>query len=43
VTLLAEGVPILRGSYGASRGQQAVKIEQHLARNRQASQRTATR
>jgi flagellar motor switch protein FliM len=34
VTLLAEGVPILRGSYGASRGQQAVKIEQHLARNR---------
>jgi flagellar motor switch protein FliM len=36
VTLLAEGVPILRGSYGASRGQQAVKVEQHLARSRQA-------
>jgi flagellar motor switch protein FliM len=35
VTLVAEGVPILRGSYGASRGQQAVKIEKHLARNRQ--------
>jgi flagellar motor switch protein FliM len=34
VTLLAEGVPILRGSYGASRGQQAVKIEQHLVRSR---------
>ena len=35
VTLLAEGIPILRGSYGASRGQQSVKVEQHLARNRQ--------
>jgi len=37
VTLLAEGIPILRGSYGASRGQQSVKVEQHLARNRQAT------
>jgi len=35
VTLMAEGIPILRGSYGASRGQQSVKVEQHLARNRQ--------
>jgi len=34
VTLLAEGVPVLRGSYGASRGQQAVKIEKLLTGNR---------
>jgi flagellar motor switch protein FliM len=40
VTLLAEGVPILRGSYGASRGQQAVKIEKRLARNRQSGTRS---
>ncbi len=26
VTLMAEGVPFLRGTYGASRGQQAVKV-----------------
>ena len=26
VTLYAEGVPVLRGSYGVSRGQQAVKV-----------------
>jgi flagellar motor switch protein FliM len=38
VTLLAEGVPILRGSYGASRGQQAVKVEKHLVRSRQSRQ-----
>lgn len=36
VTLMAEGIPILRGSYGASRGQQSVKVEQHLAHPRQA-------
>jgi flagellar motor switch protein FliM len=42
VTLLAEGVPILRGSYGASRGQQAVKIEQHLVRNRNGGRTTPT-
>ena len=40
VTLLAEGIPILRGSFGASRGQQSVKVEQHLARNRQANKST---
>ena len=34
VTLLAEGVPVLRGSYGASRGQQAVKIEKRLSASR---------
>jgi flagellar motor switch protein FliM len=32
VTLYAEGVPLLRGSYGASRGQQAVKIQSRVAR-----------
>jgi flagellar motor switch protein FliM len=31
-TLLAEGVPFLRGTYGASRGQQAVKVASRLAR-----------
>jgi len=36
VTLLAEGVPVLRGSYGASRGQQAVKIEKRLTAGRKA-------
>lgn len=30
VTLLAEGLPILRGSYGAARGQQAVKVTEYL-------------
>jgi len=32
VTLLAEDVPIFRGSFGLSRGQQAVKIEEHVRR-----------
>lgn len=32
VTLYAEGVPLLRGSYGASRGQQAVKVQGRVAR-----------
>jgi flagellar motor switch protein FliM len=40
VTLLAEGIPIVRGSYGASRGQQSVKVEEHLARNRQSNKST---
>lgn len=35
VTLFAEGVPVLRGSYGASRGQQAVKIAERITRRRQ--------
>jgi flagellar motor switch protein FliM len=34
VTLFAERVPVLRGSYGASRGQQAVKINQRISRRR---------
>jgi len=34
VTLYAEGVPLLRGSYGASRGQQAIKVTQRIARHK---------
>jgi flagellar motor switch protein FliM len=34
VTLYAEGVPVVRGSYGASRGQQAVKIVQRMSRRK---------
>ncbi len=34
VTLLAEQVPIFRGGFGLSRGQQAVKIEERLRRSR---------
>jgi flagellar motor switch protein FliM len=34
VTLFAEDVPILRGSYGVSRGQQAVKIEDRVRRTK---------
>ena len=34
VTLYAEGVPLLRGSYGASRGQQALKVTQRIERNK---------
>jgi flagellar motor switch protein FliM len=30
VTLLAEGVPLLRGTYGTSRGMHAVKVQQRL-------------
>ena len=33
VTLLAEGVPLFRGSFGVSRGQQAVKVEERIRRN----------
>ncbi len=31
LTLYAEGVPLLRGTYGASRGQQAVKVQGRIA------------
>jgi flagellar motor switch protein FliM len=31
-TLLAEGLPFLRGTYGASRGQQAIKVADPIAR-----------
>lgn len=34
VTLVAEGVPVARGSYGASRGQQAVKVTQRVTRRK---------
>jgi len=34
VTLYAEGVPVLRGSYGASRGQQAIKVAQRVSRRK---------
>ncbi len=36
VTLYAEGIPVVRGSYGASRGQQAVKVSQRIARRKTA-------
>lgn len=34
VTLYAEGIPVVRGSYGASRGQQAVKVVQRMSRRK---------
>jgi len=34
VTLCAEGVPVLRGGYGLSRGQQAVKVSQRIMRRK---------
>jgi flagellar motor switch protein FliM len=34
VTLIAEGVPVVRGNYGASRGQQAVKVTQRVTRHK---------
>ena len=34
VTLLAERVPVFRGSFGLSRGQQAVKIEERVRRGK---------
>jgi flagellar motor switch protein FliM len=33
VTVLAEGVPLFRGSFGVSRGQQAVKVEERIRRS----------
>jgi flagellar motor switch protein FliM len=33
VTVLAEDVPVFRGSFGLSRGQQAVKVEERMRRN----------
>jgi flagellar motor switch protein FliM len=35
ITLYAEGVPVLRGGYGVSRGQQAVKVSQRIMRRKQ--------
>ena len=37
VTLLAEGVPVFRGAFGLSRGQQAVKIDQRVRRSKTVS------
>jgi flagellar motor switch protein FliM len=37
ITLLAEGVPIVRGSYGTSRGMHAVKVQQRLIKRQPAS------
>jgi flagellar motor switch protein FliM len=34
VTLYAEGVPVLRGSYGAAHGQQAVKVTERISRHK---------
>jgi flagellar motor switch protein FliM len=34
ITLLAEGVPFLRGSYGLSRGQQAIKVVERMTGRR---------
>jgi flagellar motor switch protein FliM len=34
VTLCSEGIPVARGSYGASRGQQAVKVVQRISRHK---------
>jgi flagellar motor switch protein FliM len=34
VTLIAEGVPVVRGNYGASRGQQAIKVTQRVTRHK---------
>jgi flagellar motor switch protein FliM len=34
ITLIAEGVPVARGNYGASRGQQAVKVAHRITRRK---------
>ncbi len=34
VTVLAEGVPVFRGTLGLSRGQQAIKMEDRITRRR---------
>jgi flagellar motor switch protein FliM len=34
LTVYAEGVPVVRGNYGASRGQQAVKVTQRVMRQK---------
>jgi len=42
VTLRAESVPVFRGSYGLSRGLQAVKIEERIRRSRPPSNDNST-
>jgi flagellar motor switch protein FliM len=34
VTLFAEDVPLFRGSFGLSRGQQAIKVEERMRRSK---------
>jgi flagellar motor switch protein FliM len=34
VTVLAETVPVFRGTFGLSRGQQAIKVEERVRRAR---------
>jgi flagellar motor switch protein FliM len=41
ITLVAEGVPVLRGSYGTSRGQQAVKITKRIFKRRAPASQSA--
>ena len=36
LTLLAEGIAVVRGSYAASRGQQALKVTQRVSRHKSA-------
>jgi flagellar motor switch protein FliM len=38
VTVFAEDVPVLRGQFGVSRGQQSVKVEERLLRGRSIDQ-----
>ncbi len=42
VTLCAEDVPVFRGSFGLSRGQQAVKVEERLRRTSAAAHDTSS-
>ena len=42
VTVLAEDVPVFRGSYGLSHGLQAVKVEERVRRNNPAPERLLT-
>jgi len=43
VTLLAESVPLFRGPFGISRGQQAVKIDERLRRHKPAAESLAAK
>jgi flagellar motor switch protein FliM len=42
VTVLAEDVPVFRGSYGLSHGLQAVKVEERVRRNNPGTERLLT-
>ena len=43
VTLIAEDVPVFRGSFGVSHGHQAVKIEERIRRTKAASEAVQTK